>query len=112
MPSEHFHHLSTTEKQFNALLNRYLQAYVNVLGQPTGYNRLHSVYERCARWLLLTHDRVGRAEILLTHEYLAMMLGSRRLRGSMKPATIQSFPTTNTMALKTRNTKWTANARA
>lgn len=89
MPAEHFHHLRTTDKQFSALLNRYLQAYVNFLGQLTGCNRLHSVYERCARWLLLSHDRVGRNEILLTHEYLAMMLGSRRSGVTLALAALQ-----------------------
>lgn len=78
IPAERFRDLRTTDAQFSAVLNRYLQAYVNFLGQLTGCNRLHSVDERCARWLLLTHDRVGKDEILLTHEYLAMMLGSRR----------------------------------
>jgi len=89
MPVEHFRHLRTTDRQFNALLNRYLQAYVNFLGQLTGCNRLHNVYERCARWLLLTHDRVGRNEILLTHEYLAMMLGSRRSGVTIALAALQ-----------------------
>lgn len=89
MPAEHFHHLRTTDKQFSVLLNRYLQAYVNFLGQLTGCNRLHSVYERCARWLLLSHDRVGRDEILLTHEYLAMMLGSRRSGVTLALAALQ-----------------------
>ena len=89
MRAEHFHYLRTTNEQFSELLNRYLQAYVNFLGQLTGCNRLHSVYERCARWLLLTHDRVGRNEILLTHEYLAMMLGSRRSGVTMALAMLQ-----------------------
>lgn len=89
MPTNHFHHLRTTNKQFSAVLNRYLQAYVNFLGQLTGCNRLHSVYERCARWLLLSHDRVGRDEILLTHEYLAMMLGSRRSGVTIALAALQ-----------------------
>lgn len=89
MPAENFHHLRTTDKQFSALLNRYLQAYVNFLGQLTGCNRLHSVYERCARWLLLSHDRVGRNEISLTHEYLAMMLGSRRSGVTLALAALQ-----------------------
>ena len=89
MPAEHFHHLRTSNHTFRALLDRYLQAYVNFLGQLTGCNRLHSVYERCARWLLLTHDRVGRNEILLTHEYLAMMLGSRRSGVTIALATLQ-----------------------
>ena len=43
-----------------------------------GCNRLHPLEERCARWLLLTHDRVGRDTFLLTHEYLGYMLGVRR----------------------------------
>jgi hypothetical protein len=89
MPAEHCHHLRTTDKHFSALLNRYLQAYVNFLGQLTGCNRLHSVYERCARWLLLSHDRVGHNEMLLTHEYLAMMLGSRRSGVTLALAALQ-----------------------
>jgi CRP-like cAMP-binding protein len=87
--ADDFHHLRTIDQTFRALLDRYLQAYVNFLGQLTGCNRLHSVYERCARWLLLTHDRVGRNEILLTHEYLAMMLGSRRSGVTIALATLQ-----------------------
>jgi CRP-like cAMP-binding protein len=40
---------------------------------------LHPVEQRCARWLLLTHDRVGGAESFpLTHQFLSFMLGVRR----------------------------------
>lgn len=77
MPVKEFRHLLTFSK-FRRLLDRYLQAYLNFLGQLTACNRLHSVYERTARWLLLSHDRVKRDDIVLTQEYLAMMLGSRR----------------------------------
>jgi len=73
-----FRELSAKSQGFRQLLDRYLQAYVNMLGQLAACNRLHSVYERCARWLLMTHDRVDVDEIPLTHEYLAMMLGTGR----------------------------------
>jgi hypothetical protein len=57
---------------------RFLRAYLAVLSQFAGCNRLHSIYQRSARWLLLSQDRAARDRIPLTHEYLAMMLGSRR----------------------------------
>jgi CRP-like cAMP-binding protein len=40
---------------------------------------MHEVQERCARWLLMTHDRVGGDDTFpLTHEFLSFMLGVRR----------------------------------
>jgi CRP-like cAMP-binding protein len=89
IPANEFHKLKSEDPTFGALLNRYLQAYVNFLGQLTGCNRLHSVFERSARWLLLSHDRVRKNDILLTHEYLAMMLGSRRSGVTIALATLQ-----------------------
>ncbi len=70
--------LNVGNVQFRAVLNTFLQAYVNMLGQLAACNGRHSIYERCARWLLLTHDRVNSNTISLTHEYLSMMLGARR----------------------------------
>ena len=60
------------------LLNRYTQALFTQIGQSSACNRLHPVRERCARWLLQTHDRVNRDEFLLTHDFLSQMLGVRR----------------------------------
>jgi len=76
--------------RFQQLLDRYFQAYVNMLGQLAACNRLHNVYERCARWLLMTHDRVGSRKIMLTQEYLAMMLGSQRSGVTIAAATLQN----------------------
>jgi CRP-like cAMP-binding protein len=75
--------------KFRQLLDRYVQAYVNMLGQLAACNRLHSVYERCARWLLMTQDRVGSERIELTHEYLAMMLGTQRSGVTIAAGTLQ-----------------------
>jgi len=41
-------------------------------------NVLHTVDQRCARWLLMTVDRVHGDSFELTQEFLAMMLGARR----------------------------------
>ena len=45
--------------------------------QTAACNRLHNLEQRLARWLLMTHDRVG-SEFAMTQEYLAQMLGTGR----------------------------------
>ena len=60
------------------ILLRYTQSFINQISQNAACNRLHSIEERCARWLLMTHDRVGVDQYLLTQEFLAQMLGVRR----------------------------------
>jgi CRP-like cAMP-binding protein len=60
------------------LVRRYTQALVTQISQTVACNHLHSVQERMCRWLLMTHDRVGADEFLLTQEFLAQMLGVRR----------------------------------
>lgn len=87
--AELFRELTATDPTFRQLLDRYLQAYVNMLGQLGACNRLHSVYERCARWLLMTRDRVDADEIPLTQEFLAMMLGTGQSGVAIAAATLQ-----------------------
>ncbi|HEV2737460.1 MAG TPA: Crp/Fnr family transcriptional regulator [Candidatus Elarobacter sp.] len=43
--------------------------------QTIACNFAHTLVERCARWILLTHDAIGRADFTFRSEYLAMMLG-------------------------------------
>jgi len=89
MPADTFRGLLSRSAGFRDSLNRYLQAYVNMLGQLAACNRLHSVYERTARWLLMTQDRVGSHKFPLTHEFLAIMLGSRRSSVTVAAAALQ-----------------------
>jgi CRP-like cAMP-binding protein len=63
---------------FYDAVTRYGQAFILSIMQSVACNGLHSAEERCCRWLLLTHDRIGVNEFTLTHEFLAMMLGVRR----------------------------------
>jgi CRP-like cAMP-binding protein len=87
---DHFRRLlRAVDDQFRKVLDRFLQAYVNMLGQLAACNGKHSIYERCARWLLLTQDRVNSDKIALSHEYLAMMLGARRSGVTIALATLQ-----------------------
>jgi CRP-like cAMP-binding protein len=89
IPADVFRELAASDPAFRQLLDRYLQAYVNMLGQLAACNRLHSINERCSRWLLMTRDRVDSDEIPLTQEFLAMMLGTGRSGVAIAAATLQ-----------------------
>jgi hypothetical protein len=51
------------------LLLRYALALLNQVAHSAACNRVHSVDERCARWLLMTHDRVKKNSFPLTQEF-------------------------------------------
>ena len=46
--------------------------------QNVACNAVHSVEERCCRWILSMHDRLDQDTVPLTHEFLADMLGVQR----------------------------------
>jgi CRP-like cAMP-binding protein len=72
------------------LLNLYAEAYLTQVAQTAACNRLHDIESRCARWLLMTHDRVGQAEQFpLKQEFLAIMLGVRRAGVSVAASALQ-----------------------
>ncbi len=56
----------------------YSRALLTQIVQTAACNRLHKVQGRCARWMLLTHDRVDSDEFPLSHEFLSYMLGVER----------------------------------
>jgi len=59
-------------------MNRYAAVHGMQVAQTAGCNRLHDLDKRLARWLLLTQDRVGSGLLRITHDFLAMMLGTDR----------------------------------
>lgn len=74
-------------------LERQLKRYSMILGiqstQLAACNRLHDVDERLARWLLMSHERIGSTTLPLTQEFLAQMLGTRRSTVSVAASILQ-----------------------
>jgi hypothetical protein len=72
--------LAHLERQplFRTILAHYHDAFIRHIFQVGACNLLHTMEERCARWLLMTQDRVGQATFALTQQFLAQMLGVRR----------------------------------
>jgi CRP-like cAMP-binding protein len=64
--------------KFRQVMFAYSQALFVQISQSVACNGVHSIQERCARWLLESHDRAGSDEFLLTQEFLSDMLGVRR----------------------------------
>jgi len=61
-----------------AVLTRYLDTLLRQIARACACNHLHGLEERCARWLLMTQDRVGGDTFVLTQQYLAEIMGVRR----------------------------------
>ena len=59
-------------------MRQYALTVVDEASQNAACNRAHAIEKRCAKWLLLIHDRMQRDQFPITHKYLATMLGVRR----------------------------------
>ena len=66
------------ESPLRRLLVLYHTAFLAQVSQAVACNGLHSVHQRCCRWLLMTQDRAHSDVFPMTHEFLAEMLGVRR----------------------------------
>jgi len=72
------------------LVRRYAAFSLRYASQTIACNLLHSVRQRMCRWLLMCHDRVANEEFVLTHEFLAEMLGVRRQTVTVIAGTLQT----------------------
>ena len=73
-----FRALLPTLPVLETILRRYVVYFLAQVSQSLACNSAHTVEQRCARWLLMTHDRVPGDQFVLTHEVLAQMLAVRR----------------------------------
>ena len=72
-----------------AVMHLYVHAFFNQVAQSAACNQFHTLEQRCARWLLMTHDRMQEDEFLLTQEFLAMMLGVQRTGVTLAAGALQ-----------------------
>lgn len=73
----------------NALMLRYMSYRVTQLAQTAACNRLHTLRQRCCRWLLIAQDNVQAPTFALTHEFLALLMGVNRPAVSLALGSLQ-----------------------
>jgi CRP-like cAMP-binding protein len=64
--------------ELQLILTRYAVVQGMQFAQTAACNRLHNIEQRLARWLLITSDRVDSPTLVITHDFLATMLGTDR----------------------------------
>lgn len=77
------------EGKLRGHLQKYLLANLIQSAQNAACNRMHTISERLARWLLTCHDRVESNQLPLTHEFLGQMLGAPRTTVTLAAGMLQ-----------------------
>jgi CRP-like cAMP-binding protein len=90
MSVEAFREESSAGSAMRDIVQRYAQYLFNQAVQSLACNRMHTLDQRCARWMLMTHDRIGDGDTFqLKHEFLALMLCVRRATVSVAAEALQ-----------------------
>ncbi len=78
IPTQRLEEAKERSPRLGDIFSRYSDLLVAQMMQSAACNAVHSLEQRCCRWLLATHDRAGVDVIHLTQESLAEMLGVQR----------------------------------
>lgn len=78
-----------SDEPFAEIIQRYAGLVMSQLAQTAACNILHSIGERCSRWLLIAHDNALSDSFPITHEFLATVLGVRRASVQVAAAALQ-----------------------
>lgn len=78
IPAQRCKNVFDESPEIRAAVLRFTESLLNLSSQTAGCNRLHSIEQRSARWLLMASDRICSNFLPLTQEFLAAMLGVRR----------------------------------
>lgn len=78
VPAEALGDIATAPAQTRRVLGLYSQALFVQIARNAACNQLHSMMQRCSRWILLVHRQCGRDEFPLTQQSLAAMMAVRR----------------------------------
>jgi CRP-like cAMP-binding protein len=78
MPAEELRKAMAQSASLRSRLLLYAHTFVVQATQTAKANARGQLEERLARWLLMAHDRIGGDELVITHEFLSVMLGVRR----------------------------------
>ena len=76
--SEPLRKVCRESETLNALLLRFVQAFVTQLGRTVVSNLTQPIEQRLCRWILMGHDRLEGDDIEVTHNEIGVMLGVRR----------------------------------
>ena len=90
IPVEELDAVAQSSPGTQRILLRYVNAFHEEVSLTVACNRLHSLEQRLARWLLLTHDRLGGTTMPLKQRFLAYMLGVRRPAVSLSAGALQA----------------------
>ena len=89
VPTPAFRELSGELPTLRQYLHRFSVAIFTLAAQCSACNRVHTMEQRCARWLLMVHDRMEGDEFELTQDFLSQMLGVRRATVSETASQLQ-----------------------